>query len=173
MELIVVIAIISVAGLGLALSVSLIYGANARTCANDIVSAVTECKIMTMAKGKGNVRVIIYRDGVDGTIYSELQTRETASSTWETEGDGREKIGAKRCSVGTSDGADNIPISRDLAWEFYFDRSSGKLLTEGEAVTSVSTIYVAGGSKHYVITIEKLTGKTTKELRENGQQEDT
>lgn len=171
-ELIVVIAIISVVGLGLVMSVALIFSANAKTCANDIVGAIAECKIMTMTKAKGNVRVIIYRDGADGAIVSELQTRETTSSAWETGEDGMEKIGAKRCSVGTSDGADNIPTSRDLAWKFYFDRSSGALLTEGVDVTGadeiVEEIYVVGGSKHYRIQIAKLTGKVTKELLSSG-----
>ena len=166
-ELIVVIAIIAAIGTGIAMSFILVLSANARTCANDIVSAVSECRVMTMTKGKGNVRVIIYRDGEGGTIYSELQTRETPSAGWVTGNDGREKIGASRCSVTAikADGSEEeIPTGSDSAWEFYFDRSSGKLLTEGSNVTSATEIHVLGGSKHYVIKIEKLTGKITKEL---------
>lgn len=166
-ELIIVIAIMAAIGTGIAMSFILVFSANAKTCANDIVSAISECKVMTMTKGKGNVRVIIYRDGENGAIYSELQTRETPSAGWVTGNDGREKIGANRCSVTAmqSDGSEkDIPTSPDSAWEFYFDRSSGKLLTEGSAVTSVTEIHVLGGSKHYVVKIEKLTGKITKEL---------
>lgn len=159
-ELIIVIAIIAVLGLGATWSIALIFGANAKTCANDIVGAISECKIMTMTKGKGNVRLLIYRDGEGGTIYSELQTRENNTASWKTENDGREKVGASRCAVGTSEGTEDIPTSRDTAWEFYFDRSTGKLMD----TTTVSEIHVLGGSKHYCIKIEKLTGKTTKEL---------
>ena len=160
-ELIIVIAIISVIGLGATFSIILIFSANSRTCANDIVGAISECKIMTMTKGQGNVRVIMYRDGEGGAIYSELQTRETPTSAWETGRDGKEKIGANRCSVGTAETSDDIPTSRDTAWEFYFDRSTGKLMDE----TTVNTIHVLGGRKHYLIQIERLTGKVTKELQ--------
>ena len=166
-ELIIVIAIIAVVGMGATMSIILVFSANAKTCANDIVSAISECKVMTMTKGKGNVRVRIYRDGEGGTIYSELQTRETSGSDWVTGSAGREKIGASRCSVTAmaADGSEaDIPTSPDSAWVFYFDRSSGKLLTEGSTVTSTTEMHVLGGSKHYVIKIEKLTGKITKEL---------
>lgn len=159
-ELIIVVAIIAVIGLGATWSIILVFSANSKTCANSIVNAISECKIMTMTKGQGNVRVIIYRDGVNGTIYSELQTRETPTSDWEIGHEGREKIGASRCSVGTTETSDDLPTSRDTAWAFYFDRSTGKLMDE----TSVDTIHVLGGRKHYLIKIEALTGKITKEL---------
>ena len=160
-ELIIVVAIIAVIGLGATWSIILVFSANAKTCSNDIVNAISECKIMTMTKGYGNVRLIIYRDGEGGTIYSELQTRETSSSAWVTGNDGREKIGASRCSVGTADGADDIPTGEATAWEFYFDRSSGKLMDE----TTVNEIHVLGGRKNYLIKIETLTGKVSKTLQ--------
>lgn len=157
-ELIIVVAIIAVVVMGATWSVSLIFSANSRACSDDIVSALSECKIMTMTKGQGNVRVIIYRDGADGAIYSELQTRETPTDDFETGSNGREKIGAKRCSVGTTKTSDDIPTSRDTAWEFYFDRSTGKLMD----TTTVSSIHVFGGRKHFLIEIAPLTGKITK-----------
>lgn len=160
-ELIIVVAIIAVIGLGATWSFILVLSANSKTCANDIVNAISECKIMTMTKGQGNVRVIIYRDGENGAIYSELQTRETSVSAWETGNNRKEKIGANRCSVGTHATSDDIPTSRDTAWEFYFDRSTGRLMDE----TSVDTIHVLSGRKHYLIQIERLTGKVTKELQ--------
>ena len=171
-ELIIVVAIIAVIGLGATWSIILVFSANAKTCSNDIVNAIAECKIMTMTKGQGNVRLIIYRDGAGGTIYGELQTRETASSPWTTIKDEKQKIGASRCSVGTSDGADDIPTGPDGAWGFYFDRSTGKLLNPAEAgitnvndTTYVDEMHVLGGRKKYLIQIEKLTGKVTKKLR--------
>lgn len=164
-ELIIVVAIIAVVIAGASMSIILVLSANARTCANDIVSAISECKIMTMTKGQGNVRVIIYRDGENGTIYSELQTRETSGGGWVTGSSGREKIGASRCLVGTTSTTDDIPTSQSTAWAFYFDRSSGKLLKTGDTVTSVDKIHVVGGRKHYVISIAELTGKTTLKLQ--------
>lgn len=158
-ELIIVIAIISAVITTAALSVGLVLSANARTCANDIMGAISECKIATMSSGRGNVRLLLYRDDT-GNIYSELQTKET--SGWVTGHDGAEKIGARRCMVGTVDGTDDLP-QKDSPWEIYFDRSSGSILYDGDTTTSVNDIYVWGGSKKYQIHLEELTGKATLE----------
>ena len=164
-ELIIVIAIIAVIGLGATWSIILVFSANAKTCANDLVSAISECKIMTMTKGQGNVRLILYRDGENGAIYSKLQTKESPSAGWEDSKDGREKIGASKCTVTRieDDGVTetSIPTSEGAAWEIYFDRSSGKL----EDTSTVNNIHVLGGRKSYRVKIEKLTGKVTKELQ--------
>lgn len=170
-ELIIVIAIIAAVVTTAALSVGLVFSANARTCANDIMGAISECKIATMSGGRGNVRLLLYRD-VSGNIFSELQTRESASADWVTGNDGAEKIGARRCMVGSSDGGDDLPQKSGTAvptleagmWEIYFDRSSGSFLYEGATTTSVNEIYVQGGTKNYCIHLEKLTGKATLEL---------
>ena len=60
-ELIIVVAIIAVVATTAVLSIGLIFSANAKTCANDIMSAISECKITTMSYGRGNVRLLIYR----------------------------------------------------------------------------------------------------------------
>lgn len=162
-ELIIVIAIIAAVVTTAALSVGLVFSANARTCANDIMGAIAECKIATMSAGQGNVRLLLYRDDT-GTIFSELQTKESGS--WTTGIDGAEKIGARRCLVGSTDGGDDLPL-RDSAWEIVFDRSSGSFLTvNGPAAAGTQgwDFYVRGGSKNYQIHLEKLTGKVTKEL---------
>lgn len=161
-EMIIVVAIIAVVGLGATWSIILVFSGNAKACANAMVNSISECKVMTMSQGRGNVRVIIYR-GSNGNIYSELQTRESVSAGWVTGKDGAEKIGANRCYVGTTDGGNEIP-DRDNAWEIYFDRSSGSFLYSAEANTSVTEIYVMGGRKNYRITLQKLTGKTILEL---------
>ncbi|MCH5258942.1 MAG: prepilin-type N-terminal cleavage/methylation domain-containing protein [Lachnospiraceae bacterium] len=171
-ELIVVIAIISVVGLGALWSIIMVFSANAKTCANDIIGAISECKITTMSKGQGNVRVIIYRSS-NGNIYSELQVREsTPGDAWsDTNGwvaaHEAEKIGARKCSVGTTDGADDLPDKAN-AWRIYFDRSSGSFLYSTDSSkpnTSVTEIHVQGGRKNYCITLEELTGKTILELQ--------
>ena len=162
-EVIIVVAIIAAIGLTAMLSVSLIFNANARTCANDIAGAISECKIMTMTKGQGNVRLILYRDGENGNIFYELQTRESTSASWETNNDGAQKVGAGKCIVGSSDGANDLPDSPDTAWEIYFDRSTGALYTGTSSEIMDHGIYVVGGNRRYHIKIEKLTGKQTLE----------
>ncbi|MDE6388665.1 MAG: prepilin-type N-terminal cleavage/methylation domain-containing protein [Lachnospiraceae bacterium] len=162
-ELIIVIAIIAAVLTTAALSVGLVFSANARTCTNDIIGAISECKIATMSAGRGNVRLLLYRDDT-GTVFSELQTLEAGS--WTTGNNGAEKIGARRCMVGSTDGGDDLP-QRDDAWEIYFNRSSGSFLESldsGATATNVWEIYVRGGSKNYHIHLERLTGKTTMEL---------
>lgn len=165
-ELIIVIAIIAAVVTTAALSVGLVFSANARTCTNDIIGAISECKIATMSAGQGNVRLLLYRDDT-GTIFSELQTLEAGS--WTTGNDGAEKIGARRCMVTTidEDGKEVELGQRDNAWEIYFNRSSGSFLENldsGATATNVWEIYVRGGSKNYHIHLERLTGKTTMEL---------
>lgn len=164
-ELIIVIAIIAAIGFVAMLSVVLIFNANGRTCANDIVGAISECKIMTMTKGQGNVQLIIYRDGANGNIYSELQMKDSTTGDWVASNGGPEKLGAKRCTVGTADGLNDLPESRDAAWRICFDRSTGAFKYAASAGDTENTtyglenIYVQGGNRRYIIKLEKLTGK--------------
>lgn len=166
-ELIIIIAIIAALTTTAALSISLIFSANAKTCANDIVGAISECKVTTMSYGQGNVRLLLYRDS-SGNICSALQTRDKTGDPWVTGTDGSEKIGASKCSV--TDGAgnelpqkaeDDSSLAEDVSgvWEIYFDRSSGSFRDE----TTISELYIEGGSRHYHIHLEKLTGKSTLE----------
>lgn len=161
-ELILVIAILSVVAAVAILSVNLIYEADAKACANGIVSALSECQMVTMSKDQGNVRLVFYRDS-DGSLYSELQTKESEDALWTVERESARRIGAERCSVGSTDGGDDLPnrtdaLSFDLAdglWEIYYDRSTGSLTDD----TTVSDIYICGGGRNYHIHLEKLTGK--------------
>ena len=158
-EMIIVVAIIAVVGLGATWSIILVLSGNAKTCTHSIMNAISECKITTMSQGKGNVRLLLYRDD-DGNVYSEIQTRESKTADWVTAYNGLEKIGAKRCAVGSAKDADDLP-KKDSAWEIYFDRSSGSFLYDVDkgGVTSVENIYVMGGRRNYHIRLEKLTGK--------------
>lgn len=166
-ELIIVIAIISIVGLVSMWSIVLIFNANGRTCANDIVGAISECKIMTMSKGQGNVRLLIYRDGANGDIYGEVQMWDSTTGKWATNNGEREKLGAKKCTVGTADGLDDLPESKDTAWRICFDRSTGAFKYAASAGDDENTtyglekIYVQGGNRRYCIKLEKLTGKQT------------
>ncbi|MCH5263501.1 MAG: prepilin-type N-terminal cleavage/methylation domain-containing protein [Lachnospiraceae bacterium] len=166
-ELIIVIAIIAAIGLVATLSAILIFNANGKTCANDIVGAISECKIMTMTKGQGSVQLLIYRDGANGNIYSELQIKDSTTGDWVTANGGPEKLGAKKCTVGTADGLNDLPESRDTAWRICFDRSTGAFKYAASAGDDENTtyglgdIYVQGGNRRYHIKLEKLTGKQT------------
>lgn len=158
-ELIIVIAIIAVVGLGAAWSIILVLSGNAKTCTHSIMNAISECKIMTMSKGQGNVQLLLYRDD-DGNVYSEIQMRESKTSAWETAYNGLEKIGAKRCSIGSTKDADDLP-GKANPWVICFDRSTGAFLYDAAkgGVTSIENIYVMGGRRNYHIKLEKLTGK--------------
>ncbi len=166
-ELIVVMALGVALTAALTLSVGLIVSADARTCADGIMGAIADCKVAAMSRGQGNVRLVIYR-GRDGNVYSELQTRKEDAEPWTAGNEEARKIGGRRCRVGSSKGGDELPVKtldavptlEDGMWEIYFDRSSGSFRGE----TTVSDIYVQGGSKNYRIHLEELTGKTTKEL---------
>lgn len=161
-ELILAAAILSIVAAAAAISVNLIFGADAKSCANGIVSVLAECQMVTMSKEQGNVRLVLYR-GSDGSLYSELQTREAEDALWTADQEDVCKIGAGRCSVGSTDGGNDLPDQAyslgaaltDGSWEIYFDRSTGSFTDE----TTVSDIYVCGGGKRYHIHLEKLTGK--------------
>lgn len=152
-EMIIVVAIIAVVGLGATWSIILVLSGNAKTCTHSIMNAISECKITTMSQGKGNVQLLLYRDD-EGNVYSEIQMWDKDESKWVTTYNGLEKIGAKRCSVGSADGADDLPDKAN-PWVICFDRSSGSLLD----TTNVYDIYVMGGNRNYHIKLEKLTGK--------------
>lgn len=166
-ELLIVIAVAAALTATFTLSVGLVSSADARACADDVTGAIAACKIAAMSEGQGNVRLVIYR-GDSGNIYSEQQTREEEDEPWTAESGDVRKIGARRCRVGSSNGSDNIPVKTGDAvptletgmWEIYFDRSSGSFREE----TTISDIYIQGGSRNYHIHLEGLTGKATKEL---------
>ncbi|MBO5472189.1 MAG: prepilin-type N-terminal cleavage/methylation domain-containing protein [Lachnospiraceae bacterium] len=167
-ELIIIIAIIGALTATLVLSFGLVYGANAKTCANDIMNAISECKVTTMSYGQGNVRLLLFR-GEDGNIYSALQTRDKKDDPWEYKNERPEKIGASRCAV-TDEAGNELPekalddssLTEPVSgvWEIYFNRSSGSF----EDKTTGYKLHVKGGSRHYKIHMEELTGKSILEL---------
>lgn len=166
-EMIVVIALAAAVTTTAAMSLAFLFSADAKACTNSIMGALSECRIETMGQGQGNVRLLLYRDN-SGNIYSELQVRASSADEWEACNDGAKKIGAKRCSVGSVDGGDDLPMKlgdtlptrEEGLWEIYFDRSLGSFKPE----TSILDIYVQGGGRKYHIHFEELTGKTMLEL---------
>ena len=66
-ELIIVIVIMALLTGTAFLSISIIFGASAKTCANDIKEALAENKVTAM--GKSEAKVEIYRDASDNNVY--------------------------------------------------------------------------------------------------------
>jgi prepilin-type N-terminal cleavage/methylation domain-containing protein len=160
-ELIIVIAIIALLAVTLMFSVAMIFSANAKTCANALQSAISDCKVTTM--GKADAYLEIYR-GSDDNIYAKMYVKESGATDY-TEQE-PEKIGGKRVTVtcipegaggsGTelTDGGTSVTIR--------FDRASGSFAAADYA--NCAGFEIQGGSKHYKLTMTKLTGKTALEL---------
>lgn len=163
-ELIIVVAIIAAITTTAMLSISMIFSANAKACANDIQRAVADCKVTTM--GKSAAWLVIYRD-TDGELYGQIHTMEQkqgeAIGTYEEIVHEPEKLGGKRVSITYTDdsGADmgELPEGESNGIRIEFDRSSGSF-KDG----TVKSIDVAGGGKHYRLTLIKLTGKISSEV---------
>lgn len=167
-ELIIVVAIITALAVAALWSAAIIFGTNARTCANDIVNAMAECKVKTMSYGEGNLRLIIYQDDKQN-VYCELQAKD-ASGTWDIYDSTKtaEKIGNSRCLVSSTEtGSSDLSADRNNPWIIAFNRGSGSFrynASTPDSSTSVDDIFVRGGGRKYHIALEKLTGKTTLEM---------
>ena len=158
-ELIIVIAIMAALLTTAMFSISMVFSANAKACANGIQRAVADCKVTAM--GKSAAWLVIYRD-TDGVLYGRLHTMEQKSGeaigTYEEVVQEPEKIGGKRVSITYADelGTDmgELPVGESNGIRIEFDRSSGSF-KDG----TIKSIDIVGGSKHYQLTLIKLTGK--------------
>ena len=165
-ELIIVIAIISVIITAAVLSISLIFGANARTCANDVKSALAGNKIAAM--GKNAAFLEIYRDAGNENIYCR-QFQQNTDGTWR--GGEPEKIGNARVYIAyCPDGGTETELGAGDSIYMAYDRSSGSFRDSGvmqkDDGTSVtiqfySYIHVTGGRKDLMVKMTKLTGKVS------------
>lgn len=156
-ELIIVIAIMA-ALIGTAfLSITMVFGANAKTCANNIQRAIADCKVTTM--GKKEAYMELYRD-TDGNVYTKLYVYEQNGAA-PTEGE-PQKMGNSRVWVGYAKAGENPEDARSLeagdSVVIKFDRGSGSFdkTTHGEC----AQIVVRGGSKNYALELTQLTGKS-------------
>ncbi len=154
-ELIVVIAIMAVLTGTLAISVSAIGGFKAKECAKNIQSYINKTRVNTM--GKNSVVLHLYK-GADGAFYAQTITNGTA--------DAAQVIGKKTVTVRYTDGDDLSAASEldDTGVYIQFDRSSGamQLPAVGPSIY-VHKISVSQGSRTYVLTIYKETGKVVSE----------
>ncbi len=152
-ELIIVIAILAVI-MGVAMfSVSMVFSANAKACANDIQRAIADCKVTTM--GKADAYMEIYRDA-NGNLYSQMHVTQNGA----VEDMEPEKLGSSKVTVTYTldDGTTGELTAGGSRLTVKFDRASGSF-----AAGTCQNIEVRGGTKHYRITLIQLTGKSTLE----------
>ncbi len=150
-ELIIVMAIIAVLLTTVVFSITMVFSANAKACANDIQRAITDCKVTTM--GKAEAYMEIYRD-TNENIYSQMFVVENGS----TEAMDPEKLGPARVTVSytLADDSTGELTAGGAKLRIAFDRASGSFTTD-----TCKSIEVRGGTKHYEITLTRLTGKSS------------
>ncbi len=167
-ELIIVIVIMALLTGTAFLSISIIFGASAKTCANDIKEALAENKVTAM--GKSEAKVEIYRDASDNNVYVIQWIKE--GDDWKpkkTDDAGNavpEKIGNSRVYVAyvKKDEAAEVELTPGNSLQLCFDRSNGSFSDKSEDCIICEKIYVKGGSRSYVMTLVELTGKVELEL---------
>lgn len=156
-ELIIVIAIMAALIGTVFFSVSMVFGANAKTCANNIQRAIADCKVTTM--GKKEAYLELYR-AADGNVYTKLYVYEQNGAA-PTEGE-PQKMGNSRVYVGYTKEGENAQNAQSLdegdSVIIKFDRSSGSF--DKTAYGDCAQIVVRGGSKNYALELIQLTGKS-------------
>lgn len=151
-ELIIVIALVAVLGAVITFTVSLIFSGNAKTCANDLRTAINDCKVNCMSRVDAYMEVT---RGDDDCIYVQHFIKNAGDSSYTPYGD-RQKIGRNRVTVefGDSKGGTLTSLSTTASITISFNRANGAFKD-----TVPKYIHVAGGSKDYDLELITLTGK--------------
>ena len=171
-ELIVVIAIISIIGAGAYSMLGLLNGKYARECATKTQAAVSQTKVAAMSKSKGaalyDVYIRIYTNA-DGAIYVDSVTGHGTSEEFRT----TEKIGNAKVTVravkgrlGTEASDSTVTLSTANEIIIAFDRADGTFneVLSAEGGVKETDIYwkriiFAQGSVEYVLEFVPVTGK--------------
>lgn len=169
-EIVIVIAIMAVLTGGLFFSVNMVFGANAKTCANDLRAAIAQNKVNAM--GKSESKVIIERDASNNCIYATQVigtfNRSTGMLEWNNEGPSptakREKISNARVYVEfiAKDGTNDV-LDPGESVEICFDRSTGSFKANDAGII-YSEILVEGGRRSFTVVLTELTGKVSVEV---------
>jgi len=164
-ELIVVIAMLSIFIGIFAANIGQITGYNAKECYKKIASAITENKIETLSKAKetGDIYLQIYQNATDDKIYvrtvrdGKKATKEYTNITKLTKRSGitvtyELKNGA---SVTTKTATEADPLN------ICYNRASGALVDPDDSykVSKLQKIIVSSGGYKYTIDIVPATGK--------------
>lgn len=175
-ELIIVIAIMALLTGTAFFSISMIFGAGAKACANDLKEALAENKVIAM--GKNEARLEIRRED-DGIYVIQWMRVKADDGTWKwiakqedaAGGEIPEKIGNSRVSVAyvPEESEAKLELKAGESLWLCYDRSNGSFSRAevagrvGECILC-KEIYVRGGSRSYKLTLTKFTGKVELEL---------
>ena len=153
-ELVIVIAIIALIISTVFYSLVMVFGANAKSCANDIQRAIGDCKVTTM--GKSSAYMELYRD-TDQDVYTRMYVRDSSGTYVPSD---PQKVGTSRVYVAyTPKGGVETELLAGDTIEIRFDRASGGFTADGSG-NIYEKIHVQGGSKNYEIVLTELTGKS-------------
>ncbi|MCM1261642.1 MAG: prepilin-type N-terminal cleavage/methylation domain-containing protein [Butyrivibrio sp.] len=165
-EIIIVIAIMVILSGGVFFSIYMVFGANAKTCANDIKNAISQCKVNAM--GKSDAALEIYRDSSNQCIYARQWIKE--GDDWQSKD--AEKISNAKVYVSyTKDSSNSGTRTYDeldgtKSIFIAFDRGSGAFKpSKKPGATGEDDVYtgfiVVGGTRKYTIELVGLTGKVS------------
>lgn len=157
-ELVIVIAIIALIISTVFYSVVMVFGANAKSCANNIQRAIADCKVTTM--GKSSAYMELYRD-TDQNVYTKMYVMDSSSTYVEAE---PQKVGTGRVYVAYTPVTPSGPgaeteLTAGNKIEIRFDRATGGFAKDAGGKT-YEKIHVQAGSKNYEIVLTELTGKS-------------
>lgn len=153
-ELVVVIAIMTVLVGAVSIGIGMVSTKPATQCASNIQICLNRCRTHTMGKTKGLVGFYADSEGVwmvEKLGYSNTDLDD--SSDCFAEDYTKKKIGKKGVTISVDEAGTSIP-ALDSPIVFYFKRSDGSLDN-----TSANCIYISKGKKKYKVTVQKLTGK--------------
>lgn len=171
-ELIVVIAIIGIIGVGVVRGIGFFSGKYAKECAYKTQSALSGTKIAAMSKSKGasryDVYILLYK-GADGKIYMDDVVgygTPNVQRTTEKIGNSRVTVSAVKGRIGTSAGDQTVTLDGDKQILIAFNRADGSFneVKELESGAKENGIYwkqiiFQQGSVEYVIDLVPKTGK--------------
>lgn len=165
-EIVIVIAIMAILTGGLFFSVNLVFGANAKTCANDIRAAIAQNKVNAM--GKSEAKVVIERDAANSCIYATqligTYNKSTGILEWNTADSKREKIGNAKVYVEfTTKSGVSTELTPGDSVEICFDRSTGSFKANDAGII-YSEVLVEGGRRSFTVVMTELTGKVSVEV---------
>ena len=145
-ELLVVVVLIGILGGISALSIRALSSTSAKSCAAEINSLISKCRVSSLSR-TGDVYITIYmKDGKVIGSYSDGKQTET-----KTLSDGRAVVSYKVGTITSNLGAEpGLKLS--------FDRSTGGLKPQSGGSDYCKAIFVAGGGKTYTIDIASSTG---------------
>lgn len=163
-EAIIVIMILSVLGVGAAMSISMVDNSNAKACANSIRDTIADAKILAMSKGNNKARVHIYKDA-KGRLRTQQEIK--GVSGWEPYQEEND-IGKRRVDISyikKGETAENPVTDGGAGLYISFDRSSGAFTViadgadPGKNTIIPEVIFVRGGNRIYRLLLHELTGK--------------